>query len=312
MKKKKCTICLKVKGRRLCQNNQNSLICSSCCAEIRNPSCSGCSYYAQSEEYAFDKMKKSNFREFKAKIDPEIDKAVDDALAFVEDGNIAKGEELLADLISKYPDLYIVQYGMGTVLAMKGDYSGSITHFDKCLELFPFFAEAWFNRGASFKNLLDLGNAIISFKEVIKFGDRDDYFVNSANEFLGDMEESIYRDTGLSLDLYVKSMEEFNHSVLKMQKQQYEQAINGFQKVLSLNRKHAQSFGNIALCYSFLGEKQKAVLAFDNALEIDPQYEPALKNKAILLSLKDGEKFSVNQLETIDFYKEVVETKSNK
>ena len=312
MKKKKCTICLKVKGRRLCKIKEESLICSRCCAEIRNSNCSGCSHYAQAERYAVEKMKKSHYREFTAKIDPEVDKAVDKALTFVENGNIAKGEELLAGLIEKYPDLYIVQYGMGTVLAMKGNYSDSITHFDKCLEIFPYFVEAWFNKGTSYKNLLDVGNAIKSFQKVIEFGDREDHFVNTAHEFLRDIGANIYRDTGLSLDLYIHSMEEFDDAFSKMQNREYKQAIVGFQKVLSLNKNHAQSFGNLALCYSFLGEKQKALLAFDNALEIDPRYEPALKNKAILLSLKDGEKMSDNQIETVYYYKEVVEAQSSK
>lgn len=312
MKKKKCTICLQVKGRRLCKIKEKSLICSRCCAEIRNSrSCSGCSHYAQTEKYAVEKMKKSNFREFTAKIDPEVDKAVDNALLFVENGNIAKGEELLTGLIEKYPDFYIVQYGIGTVQAMKGNYSDSIVHFDKCLEIFPYFVEAWFNKGASYKNLLDVGNAIKSFQKVIELGNREDHFVNTAHEFLRDMGASIFRDTGLSLDLYIHSMEEFDEAFSKMHNREYELAIVGFQKVLSLNKNHAQSFGNLALCYSFLGKKQQALLAFDKALEIDPKYEPALKNKAILLSLKDEEKMPNNQIETVEYYKEVVEAKSS-
>jgi tetratricopeptide (TPR) repeat protein len=313
MKKMKCAICLKVKGRRLCKIKEKSLICSRCCVETRSSKgCSSCSHYAQTEQYSIDKMKKSNFKEFTAKIDPEVDEAVDNALLFVEKGKIAKGEELLTGLIEKYPDFHIVQYGMGTVLAIKGNYSNSIVHFDKCLEIFPYFVEAWFNKGTSFKNLLDVGNAIKSFQKVIEFGDREDHYVNTAHEFIRDMEANIYRDTGLSLDLYIHSMEEFDEAFSKMHNQEYEQAIVGFQKVLSLNKNHAQSFGNLALCFSFLGEKQKAIHAFDKALKIDPKYEPAIRNKAFLLSLKDGEKMPSNQIETIEYYKEVVEANSSK
>lgn len=62
-------------------------------------------------------------------IDPEVDKAVDRALAFVENGNILKGEELLGALLKEHPDLYIVHYGMGTLLAMKGKHKESIVFF---------------------------------------------------------------------------------------------------------------------------------------------------------------------------------------
>jgi tetratricopeptide (TPR) repeat protein len=303
MKKKKCTICSTVKGRRLCKIKKESLICSRCCADIRNLSCSGCSHYTQAKKYAVEKMKKPHIRDFIAKIDPEVDMAVDKALTFVENGNIAKGEELLAGLIEKYPYLHIVQYGMGTVLAMKGNYSDSITYFDKCLEIFPYFVEAWFNKGTSHKNLLDVGKTIKSFQKVLEFGDREDHFVITAHEFLRDMGGEIHRDTGLSLELYVQSMEEFDEAFLNMRNQEYEEAITGFQNVLALNKNHPQSYGNLGLCYAFLGKKQEALSALDKALEIDPKYEPAQKNRAILVYLKDGEKMPDSQIEIIDFYR---------
>lgn len=131
---------------------------------------------------------------------------------------------------------------------MKGNYSDSITYFDKCLEIFPYFVEAWlFNKGASHKILLDVGNTIKSFQKVLKFGDRKDHFVITAHEFLRDMEGKIHRDTGLSLELYVQSMEEFDEAFLNMQNKGYEEAITGFQNVLAVNKNHPQSYGNLGL-----------------------------------------------------------------
>jgi tetratricopeptide (TPR) repeat protein len=253
-------------------------------------------------------MKNQQFRDFIAVIDPNVDSEVDKALMFVENGNIAKGEELLIDLIRKHPNLYIVQYGMGTVLAMKGNYSGSIAYFDKCLEIFPYFTEAWFNKGISHKNLLDVGQAIKSFQKVIAFGESEENFVKYAREFVKDIAESIYRDSGLSLDLYLRDMDRFDSAFLKMQNREYEEAISGFLKVCESNKNHAQSYGNLGLCYSFLGKKQDALSAFDKALTIDPRYEPAITNRAILLSLKDGEKMP-NAIKTVEFYRQAVEEK---
>ena len=50
-----------------------------------------------------------------------------------------------------------------------------------------------------------------------------------------------------------------------------------------------------------------AVTAFDKALEIDPNYQPAQTNRAILLSLQDGEKMPDSYIKTVDFYKNMVE-----
>lgn len=305
MKKSKCTICLKVKGKRLCKLKNKSLVCPRCCAEIRDYKCNGCSHYAQAEKYSLEKKKKSNFKEFTAIIDPEIDNAVDEALSFVERGDIKKGEKIITGLIEKNPGLYIVQYGMGTVLAMKGNYTESIIHFDKCLEIFPYFVEAWFNRGNSYKNLFNVGEAIKSFRKVVELGDVKDDFVKAAKELLDYMAENISKDTGLSLDQYVKSMDIFNNAFSIMQNRQYEKAIIEFKKVLTLNKTNAQTYGNLGLCYAFLGHKETALSYFDKAIKIDPKYEPAITNKSFVLALKDGEKLPDVQTETIEYYKDV-------
>lgn len=303
----KCVICLNAKGKRSCKIRAGSPVCSGCCAKTRNSDCSGCSHYVDAERYGIDKMKKSNFKDFTALIDPELDKAVDNALKFAEKGNLAKGELLLSGLREKHPNVYKVQFGMGTLHAMKGNYAESIFFLNKCLETFPYFVEAWFNKAVSHKNLLDIGNTIKSFRKVIEFGDREDHLVITALKALRDMETSISRDYGLSLDLYLESMDEFDSAFSQMRNKEYEKAIAGFRNVLQFNKNHPQSYGNIGLCCSFLGKREEALAAFDRALEIDPNYQPAQTNKAILLSLPEGEKMPDGYIKTVDFYKNMVE-----
>jgi hypothetical protein len=88
MTKTKCPVCLKEHGRRSCQLREGALICSKCCAEMRNPDCAGCPYYAEAEKYAAQKIKKSDFRHFTVRIDPGVDEAVDHALTFAEKGDL--------------------------------------------------------------------------------------------------------------------------------------------------------------------------------------------------------------------------------
>ncbi|WP_084813502.1 tetratricopeptide repeat protein [Desulfogranum japonicum] len=312
MNNSKCVICLKVKGKRLCKLQERSFVCPRCCAEIRNTDCSGCSHYVQAAKHSFEKMKKSKFKDFMPIIDPEIDDAVDKALAMVERGNIEAGEKSLIDLIKIHPNIHIVQYGMGTVLAMKGNYAESIVHFDKSLQIFPYFVEAWFNRGNSYKNLFNVGEAIKSFQKVIEFGAPQDEFVKTAKELIDYMGQSILNDTGLSLDLYVKSMDDFNKAFQTMQKKEYEKAITEFQNVIKINKSNAQTYGNLGLCYAFLGQKEESIASFDQALTIDPSYEPAITNRAIVLSLKNGERLPDDHVITVEYYKDVAEQmKSN-
>ncbi len=305
--KMKCVICMNAKGKRLCRIRQESPVCSGCCAEVRNPECSGCSHYVSAEKYGIEKMKRGNYKEFTARIDPEIDNAVDNALKIAEKGNIPKGEALLVGLLEKHPNIYKVQYGMGTLHAMKGNYAESVFFLNKCLETFPYFAEAWFNKAVSHKNLLDLGNTIKSFRKVIEFGGREDQLAIKAQKLLRDIEASIAQHYGLSLDLYLRSVDEFEAAFAQMQNKEYEKAITGFRNALALNKYHPQSYGNIGLCYSFLGNREEALAAFNRALALDPQYQPALTNRAILLSLPDGEKMPDSHIKNVDFYKKTGE-----
>ncbi len=307
--KEKCSICSKDKGRRECKLKEEAKICSRCCAETRSPDCGGCFHYVQSEKYAVEKVKKAGSKGFIARIDPEVDKAVDEALELVEKGKIAKAEKLTKDLLDKHPDIYTVQYAMGTVQAMKGNFADSIIYFDKSVEIFPYCLEAWLNRGMSYIRLADIGNAAKSFQKVIEFGNKDEDVVITARERIRELEGIICKSTGLALSDYIRSSDVFAQAFASMNARDYEKAIKGFNKVLGFEKNHVQSHGNLGLCYALLGKKQEALSAFDHALAIDPDYEPAIGNKKILLALKDGEKMECLQYEAIDYYREKVNRK---
>ncbi|MCI5224955.1 MAG: tetratricopeptide repeat protein, partial [Candidatus Electrothrix sp. AR4] len=263
--------------------------------------------YAQAEQYSLEKLIKSQYKSFTAKIDPAIDDEVDKALAYVEQGEFAQGETILNKLIQEQPDLYIVQYGMGTLQAMKGNYIDSIGYFDKCLEIFPYFFEAWYNRGNAYRELLKIIEIVKSYQKVVEFGAPEEEFVQRAKEFLEDMAASVFKDSGLSLEKYVESNDTFNNAFALLQNREYEKAIVEFTKVLSLNKNTVQTYGNLGLCHAFLGQRAKALAFFDQALEIDPAYAPAMTNRAVVAELKEGEKMPEDHVKTVEYYKDIAE-----
>lgn len=308
MNQTKCVVCQSVKGKRICKIRGGALVCSRCCAQVRDADCAGCSHSAESEKYHAVKLKKQKSPVFLARVDPRVDKEVDIALEFVANGNLAQGEKLLTDLINRHPDLFYVQYGMGTVMAMKKMPEEAIVYFDNCLGIYPLFAEAWYNKGVAHKDLCDTGNTIKSMQKVVELGDGEEDFVEAARTLLKWMEESTYRLTGLSLGAYTDLMDTFERSFVKMQNMEYEEALSGFLKVSTLHKNHTQSFGNMGLCYAYLGRMQEALAALGKALEIDPEYQPALSNRAIILSLKDGENMPRNS-KTVYHYREMLAAK---
>jgi tetratricopeptide (TPR) repeat protein len=127
------------------------MVCPKCCAQIRNPSCATCSYYKTAEKYAEDKFRKSGGKSFIIELNEEVDKAVDKALALIERKKLKKAEKHLAELLSEYPNYHMVQYGMGALFAFKGQNDKAIFHFKKAVDIFPYFAEAYYNLGVAYK-----------------------------------------------------------------------------------------------------------------------------------------------------------------
>ena len=141
-----------------------------------------------------EKAQTSKTAHFVMRVDPEVDEAVDQALAMIESGNRLGGEHIIADLLNKHPDLHTVQYAMGVVWAMKGQYDESIEYFNKAIEIFPYFVEAWFNKGVSYQKQLKAEEAIRAFRKVIELGEPTDEFVRHANKLVKDIEKKASRN----------------------------------------------------------------------------------------------------------------------
>ena len=304
MKKRKCALCSRTKARRKCDRHNHEFICSQCCAESRDSICEGCQHFTEARQYHLSKTPIKKKKHFIVEINEEVEKAVDDALALVEGGNIRKGECILEELNIRHPKNHMVNYGIGVVNALKREYDQAIECFTRATDAFPYFIEAHFNKAVAYKNKLDIKNAIKSFKEVIEIGDPQADIVRQATEFVSGLERQIMETHGIRLDQYLEAHDEFEKAFSCMEKGAWQQAITTFQKCIKLNKKHPQSYGNLGLCYAQLGQKADAIAAFDKALEIDSNYEPAMINKAVVESLQDGEKLDQESFEPIDYYRD--------
>ncbi len=237
------------------------------------------------------------------RIDPQVDNTVDQALAMVEQGKVRAAEKIISELLKKHPDIHTVQYAMGVVCVTKGRHAEAIAFFDKAIKIFPYFVEAWFNKGASHQKKLEIGEMIRAYQKVVEIGDPAESFVHHAKDIIRGLEQQIRKDRGLGLADYLKGMDKFNQAFTAMQRNEWEDALRGFREVLTIDPKHTQSYGNMGICYGHLGRKEEALEVFDKALELDPVYEPAKLNRRVVNSLKEGEKLEA-KFEAIEYYKE--------
>lgn len=306
-----CIICGKAKAKRTCQLHENDAICPICCATTRQQSCEGCRYYTAAQQYQASKAHHDGSKHFFAEINEDVDIAVEHALVLCEKRSFPEAHAILQELLPAHPRNHHVFYGMGLYHALQGNDDEALGYFDRATDIFPYCIEAHFNKGVIYKNKLDIKRMLNAYQTVIEIGDPQDEAVKQAREILQSFEQRLREHDNITLKAYLKGMEMFDLAFETMNDKNWEQAIHLFQQCIGYHPRHPQSFGNMGICYGQLGQKVQALRAFDTALEIDPQYEPAIVNRTIVESLQEGEKFSPDKIKTIEYYKDYPRNKKS-
>lgn len=304
MKRPKCAVCENNRAKRKCQIYHDKFICPSCCADLRNKECEECRYYQAAQQYRSSKSQKPVRKHFIMEVNEKVENAVDKALELLERGKAEKAREILNELEKKHPRNHMVMYGLGTVHAIESQYDDAIKYFTKATDIFPYFIEAYFNLGVAYKKKFDIKNAVRAMNKVIEIGDSEHEQVQQAKELISELENQLRKTTGMTLDQYFISQDKFDTACSHMENGKWKKAILGFKECLKVHEDHQQSYGNLGICYAQLGQKAKAIEAFDKALEIDPKYEPAIANKVMVERIQEGEKLTFARFESIEYYKD--------
>jgi tetratricopeptide (TPR) repeat protein len=280
--KQKCLICGKGKPRRVCLLHDKVLICSKCCADIRGDECGECNYYKESENY--QKSKKNKIKKFITEIKPDIEEKLDEI--FDEFEMIQEYTETMREatekLLQENPNYHGCLYAKGFILSIDGQYKEAIKYFDRVIDVYPIHIEALFNKGMCHKELLEIVPMLKAFQEVVLISD-DNEIVSKANVILN----GIIEHYGISVDKYIEREELFNKAFQKLQNNDFYAAIDMFEKIISNDPTSVSTYGNLGLCYSGLGNKEKAISYYNKAIELDPTYQPAIDNKKIIESMSE-------------------------
>lgn len=306
--KNPCPLCESRKAQRRCKRQNNAEICSLCCAEVRNETCVGCSHYAAAQQYHASRSPSARQSDghFILEINPRVKAAVDSAMGLAERGKTNEAWTALTRLLGEHPDDNNVCYGIGTLHAISGEFKESIKWFDKAIATSPYFVEAYYNKAASHQKLLDLGNAIRAFRKVVELGDPGDMPAKQAKSFLDDMDAFIQQSDGVDLDCYLDSLSEFDRAFKLMERKDWTGALAGFRASAAKIDRNAPVHGNMGLCLAHLGHKAQALAEFDRALEIDPEYSPAVTNRAVAENMEEGAPLKSAEIKIVEFAREKI------
>lgn len=304
--KNSCPLCEQRKAQRRCKRQDNAEICSLCCAQIRNDTCTGCSYYAAAQQYRASQHPAARRHEghFVVELNPRVEAAVDAAMSLAERGKIKDARTALTQLLAEHADNHHVCYGMGTLHAISGNFKGAIEWFDKAIAVFPYFVEAYFNKALSHQKLFDVANAILAYRKVVALGEPGDAPARQAKSFLDNMAASIPQNEGVDLDGYIESQFGFDRAFKLMERGDWSGALDGFRASAAKHDRNAPTHGNMGLCLAQLGHKAQALAQFDRALEIDPQYLPAVTNRLVAESMEEGTPLTGAAIKIVEFAKE--------
>lgn len=222
-------------------------------------------------------------------INPEVGQAVNSALEIAQRGEIQNALTRLTGLLHDHPRNHGVAFGIGAIYAIKREHKNAIKWFDKAIAINPFSEESHYNRAVAYQKLLDVPNTIRAFQKVVEIGQRGSAELARARGFLADMAAVIKKTEGVSLNVYLRAGDKFNEAHDLMQVGNWDGALKGFRASSALNGRSAACHGNMGICHGRLGHKAEALAALDRALEIDPEYQPALLNYPLVEQMEEGQ-----------------------
>ena len=282
----KCVLCNQQKGKRGCKVNSNQQICPLCCGKKRSDECTGCGYY-QANSMGRQQRRMLD-KKFITEINPELDDRCDEALAFADKGETSRARRIFEKLREQHPNYHTVQFGLGVCCVMQGQMEEAISHFKRATEIFPIFTEAYYNLGSAYAKRGQVGEAVQAYEAAIEIAGETGPTGRRARQNLNQLEE-IVRKQGMTLSTYVRNQRTFEKAFLALQEKRFQEAIDLFDQVLKVEKNHVQSHSNMGLAYAGLGNRQKALEYLDKAIELDPEYEPAIVNRVGISQMKDGE-----------------------
>ena len=241
---------------------------------------------------------------FITELRPDLDDAVDRLLQRLESGEgKGVGSEVVA-LYQKHPRYHMTNFAMGVYRAnVEKDARGAVPFFEKAVQILPPFPEAHFNLGSAAQQSSDIPKAVAAYHMAERYSDGEDGIAELARKELRALEGILTRTSPFqSLDEYLANAELYAEAFQCLLNRRFKQAIDLFKRVLIGNPNHVQSYGNMALAYAGLGNRSEAMACFERAVELDPDYQPALDNRRVIAQMREGEPFVPDSIREVEFY----------
>lgn len=221
----------------------------------------------------------------------------------ISDFKLAK--HLIRKVSKKYPRHYLVSYANGLYAGFLGEHSVAIDSLQKSINAYPTYAMAHYNLAINYQSVNRLDLAIKHHKAALECATAEELeVIGASTEIIKSFEANLPQ--GLSLQAYFADAEQFEKAFALMHEKKYDKAFQLFKSIIGNQPKHVQSYGNSGICLMYLNDLQSCRYYLEKALEIDPDYEPAKGNLAILDDLETGVLHAPPEMVIRNFYAEKI------
>jgi len=251
---------------------------------------------------------------FIADLRPDLDEAVDRLLERLEFGAGRSVEPEIKAMLENHPSHHLTHYAMGVYIAMVvKDPVGAMPYFEMAVQIFPPFPEAHFNLGNAARQACDITKAVVAYRAAVRYSQNGDEIAAMARNELHFLERILLESSPFqNLDAYLANAKLFDEAFVRLTERNFEEAAQLFNRVLSENPKHVQSFGNLALAYAGLGKRAAALECLAKAVALDPRYEPALSNRRVIEKMREGEPGILAAIKETHYYAELAQERWRK
>nr|MBA3602446.1 tetratricopeptide repeat protein [Parachlamydiaceae bacterium] len=204
-----------------------------------------------------------------ASVRSDMQEACDNVLAKIEAGGLLCAEAEAEHLYNLYPDDHMVNFLQGVCFIQRERYQEAISFFEEAIQINPWFCEAYFNLANLYRQEIKIPQSVASFRKIIEIEGEHGDLGKLAKKELDYFEQMIRKTSGQTLEEYLHTSILFDNAFACLRRESHQAAISLFQQVLALDPNHVQSYGNIALAHSALGEQKMALQYLEKALLLD-------------------------------------------
>jgi len=175
---------------------------------------------------------------------------------------------------------------LGNAYIMLKDFDQGYRAFSKAMEYSPESAYLWFNRGTAALFTFRSGQAQRDLEKAVKL--EEDKRERRRYQKSLDVARRIVKDDlrkrghGFTIEQLIEQQELFNQGVRQMAEKRWHEAEQTFRRVIAMADILPQPNGNLGISLLMQQRWEEAEAALLRALEIDPKYQLARENLAVL------------------------------